>query len=112
MHRDYRVYLDDVAEAASRIRRYVPDLAALEDQKTLDAVIRNLEIIGEAVKKVPDEVRASYSEIDWRRISGLRDILIHQYFGIDLDIIRDIVLHKVPQLEEAVRGILGGTEER
>jgi uncharacterized protein with HEPN domain len=112
MHRDYRVYLDDVAEAASRIRRYVPDLAALEDQKTLDAVIRNLEIIGEAVKKVPDEVRASYPEIDWRRISGLRDILIHQYFGIDLDIIRDIVLHKVPQLEEAVRGILGGTEER
>ena len=111
MQRDYRVYLDDIVEATSRIRQYAPEIAALEDQKTLDAVVRNLEVIGEAVKRIPENIRTAYPQIDWRRISGLRDILIHQYFGIDLEIIRDIVLRKVPQLEEAIRGILRGTDE-
>ncbi len=111
MQRDYRVYLDDIVEAVARIRQYAPEITALEDQKTLDAVVRNLEIIGEATKRVPENIRAKYPQIDWRRISGLRDILIHQYFGIDLEIIRDIVLHKVPQLGEAIRGIVRGTDE-
>ena len=59
MQRDYRVYLDDIVEAVSRIRQYAPEIAALEDQKTLDAVVRNLEIIGEAVKRIPENIRGS-----------------------------------------------------
>ena len=67
------------------------------DQKTIDAVVRNLEVIGEAAKTVPDEVRKVIA-VEWNRIFGLRDVLIPEYFGIDVDIIWDIVQNKVPDL--------------
>jgi uncharacterized protein with HEPN domain len=69
-------------------------------------VVRNLEIIGEAAKKLPDGVRLNHPEIDWKRIAGLRDILIHEYFGVDEDIIWDIVENKIGALDEVVQGIL------
>jgi len=59
------------------------------DSKTLDAVVRNLEVIGEAVKMLPDEIRSRQPDVDWQKIAGLRDILIHRYFGIDPEIIQD-----------------------
>ena len=71
-----------------------------------DGVIRNLEIIGEAVKNLPDDIKKHYPEVEWRKIAGLRDILIHAYFGVDLEIIWDIVKNKVPELKEMVRKIL------
>ena len=71
-----------------------------------DGVIRNLEIIGEAVKNLPDDIKKDYPEVEWRKIAGLRDILIHAYFGVDLEIIWDIVRNKVPELKEMVRKIL------
>ena len=71
-----------------------------------DGVIRNLEIIGEAVKNLPDDVKKDYPEVEWRKIAGLRDILIHAYFGVDLEVIWDIVKNKVPELKEMVREIL------
>lgn len=109
MPRDYRVYLDDMLEAAGRIREYTSgmtpdDLAG--DRRSLDAVVRNLEVIGEAAKGVPEEVRSKHPAVDWKKIAGLRDILIHQYFGIDIDIIWDVVRNKLPVLEERVRRIL------
>ena len=61
------------------------------DRKTLDAMIRNLEIIGEAVKKIPPDIRAEMPDIEWQRIAGLRDILAHAYFAVDTDIIWDIL---------------------
>ncbi len=69
-------------------------------------MIRNLEIIGEASKSVPHAVRSSYPEIDWARIGGLRDVLIHHYFGIDLEIIWDIIQTKLPNLEAQIERIL------
>jgi len=109
MPRDYRVYLDDMLEATGKIREYVAGLS-LEglkgDSKTLDAVVRNLEIIGEAAKKVPEEVRASTPDVEWKKIAGLRDILIHEYFGIDVNIIWDIITNKLPALEDEVKKIL------
>ena len=81
MPRDYRVYLDDILEAVSRIESYTADLTAAQfskDPKTLDAVVRNLEIVGEAVKKLPDEVRVKCPSVEWKKIAGLRDILIHE----------------------------------
>ena len=78
MPRDYRVYLEDIQRAAVRIRGYTEGLskeAFLEDPKTVDAVVRNLEIIGEAAKQVPLAVRMRCRDVEWARLAGLRDIL-------------------------------------
>ena len=109
MPRDYKVYLDDFLEAATKIRDYTKGLT-LEglkgDAKTLDAVVRNLEIIGEAAKKVPEEIRRRCPDVEWKRIAGLRDILIHEYFGIDVNIVWDIVRNRLSPLERQIRKIL------
>ncbi len=76
------------------------------DDKTVDAVVRNLEVIGEAVKRLPPELRARRSDIEWQRIAGLRDILIHEYFGVDIDILWDVIVNKLPALEHAVESLL------
>ncbi|MGH7409937.1 MAG: HepT-like ribonuclease domain-containing protein [Candidatus Methylomirabilis sp.] len=109
MPRDYRVYLEDILEAIGKITRYTAGLSLKtfsEDSKTLDAVVRNLEVVGEAIKNVPDGVRLRYPAVDWRRIAGLRDILVHEYFGIDVQIIWDIVTSKLPDLERQIWQIL------
>ena len=79
MPRDFRVYLEDILGAISKIRRYTDGLSKqgfAADEKTLDAVIRNLEVIGEAVKQLPADLRARQPGLDWQKIAGLRDILI------------------------------------
>ncbi len=109
MPRDYKVYLEDILGASDKVRRYMTGLSFetfSNDEKTLDAVIRNLEVIGEAVKNIPEEIRSEHSDVDWQKIAGLRDILIHKYFGIDLEIIWDIIQNKLPGLEKRVRQIL------
>ena len=86
MPRDYKVYLEDILEAIGKVSRYTVGLsqeAFSGDEKTLDAVVRNLEVIGEAIKKVPGKIRSKYPEVEWKKIAGLRDILIHEYSGID-----------------------------
>jgi len=106
MPRDYKVYLEDNLEAVEKIRTYLSGLewpAASQDPKTYDAVIRNLEIIGEAVKNLPPEFKDTMPGIEWRKIGGLRDILAHQYFGIDEAIIGDIVENKLSSLEKAAQ---------
>jgi uncharacterized protein with HEPN domain len=107
--RDPRVFLDDIVDACRKINRYIGD-SDLErfrsDEKTLDAVIRNLEIIGEAAKKLPPEVRTAMPSVEWQRIAGLRDVLIHEYFGIDAEIIWDIVITRIPALQATVEAFL------
>jgi uncharacterized protein with HEPN domain len=92
--------------AAEKVRRYTagmtaPDFAA--DEKTRDAVLRNLEIIGEAAKQIPGEARAQARSLDWRKIAAFRDIVAHAYFGIDEAILWDIVKTKIPELLVALR---------
>ncbi len=109
MPRDAGVFLDDILDACRKIHRYTADLTLEQfrsDEKTIDAVVRNLEVIGEAAKKVTEEVRSRMPDVEWQRIAGLRDILIHEYFGIDLDIIWDIVQTKVPSLQARVGEVL------
>lgn len=109
MPRDFKLYLEDILEAIARIQRYtagqsLPQFS--QDEKAVDAVVRNLEVIGEAVKKIPDEMRQKHPSMEWRKIAGLRDILVHEYFGIDVEIIWDIVQNKLPPLERSVRSLL------
>ena len=109
MPRDFRVYLEDILEATRKITAYTCSLskaAFLVDEKTIDAVVRNLEVIGEAVKNLPEDLRAQHSVVEWKKIAGLRDILIHEYFGLDAEIVWDIVQNKVPVLDREVRTML------
>ena len=86
--RDPLLFLEDIQESLSKINRYIEgmeysDLA--KDEKTIDALIRNLEIIGEAVKNIPDTLRKKYPEVEWKEAAALRDVLIHDYFVVDLE---------------------------
>jgi len=106
MPRDLRLYLDDILEAIHQIRSYMEGLdeeAFSTDRKTQDAVIRNLEVIGEAAGNLPDQFQKNAPEIDLRKIKGLRNILIHEYFGINLPIIWDVVQSKLGPLETVCR---------
>ena len=105
MPRDILVYLEDIQTAIARIRDYIQayDFERFQkDFKTIDAVVRNLEIIGEAVKKIPSPLKSQYPSMDWQKIAGLRDMLIHEYFGIDTEILWDIVQTKLNPLSETV----------
>jgi uncharacterized protein with HEPN domain len=109
MSRTSDIYLQDIVDAISRIESYVEGttrLAFETDRMRFDAVIRNLEIIGEAVKRVPNPIRKNHPSVAWRKIAGLRDRLIHAYFDIDIDIIWDIVHSELPILKTQVREII------
>ena len=102
MQRDYTHYIQDMKEAISKILRYTEDVdyeAFCANELLMDGVIRNLEIIGEAAKKIPAEIRKEHPGIEWNKISGLRDVLAHSYFGIDTEIIWDVVRNKIPKLK-------------
>jgi len=106
MPRDYKVYIDDIIEAIERIRDYTTGLSLetfSNDRKTVDAVNRNLAIIGEAVNRIPEEIKTKYQNIEWYKIIGLRNILIHDYFRVDLEIIWDIIENKLFLLEKQVK---------
>ena len=101
MSREYRLFLEDMRTACEKILKYTQRLTREQlvgDAKTFDAVMRNLEVVGEACKHIPPDVRAQYPDINWRKIAGLRDVVIHEYFGVDVEIIWDIVTHEVPTL--------------
>lgn len=105
MSRDLTLYLDDIISAISFIREFTYDMTRVSfgaDVRTQHACIRNLEVIGEAVKHIPDEVRSVVPEIEWKKIAGLRDIISHEYFGIDVDIIWDVIESKIPDLESHI----------
>ena len=94
--------IEDMLERIRRIERFVADLdreAFLRDEKTIDSVVRNLEVIGEAASRLPGEFRESHAAIPWRRIVGLRHRIVHEYFDVDLDIVWTIVRAELPELK-------------
>lgn len=106
--KDDSVYLHHILEAIERIQQYVLEgrEGFLAETICQDAVIRNLAVIGEAVKKLSKASRAAQPAIPWRQIAGMRDVLIHDYFGIDLEQVWAAVQRDLPQLEEAIRTLL------
>jgi uncharacterized protein with HEPN domain len=103
--KDDRLYLGHIREAAERIVAYGRDGEDRfrTDLRTQDAIIRNLQVMGEAVKKVSAETRESHPEIPWRDIAGMRDRVVHDYFGVSLDIVWDVTVNHVPPLLEKLR---------
>jgi len=105
MSRDELMYLHDIVDSCERLLRYTSGLTKeqlLADEKTYDAVVRNLEVIGEAAKHVSDKLRSQIPDIEWRKIAGMRNLLAHAYFGIDNNILWDVVQNKIPQLAKAI----------
>ena len=102
-------FLNDSKEAILRINVYVENLSYeefLNDIKTQDAVVRNLEIIGEAIKNISEELKEKYPRVPWKDLAGVRDKLIHHYFGVNLDIVWNIVKKELPEIILQLEAIL------
>jgi uncharacterized protein with HEPN domain len=116
--RHYRLYIEDILECIRKIGDYVNGMSFEEfskDTKTVDAVVRNFEIIGEASSQLPKKVKDKYPHIEWRSMIDFRNVIIHEYFGIDLEITWNIIKTKLSPLEEKIKhllDILPGDENR
>jgi uncharacterized protein with HEPN domain len=110
MPRDYKLYLNDILTAIERIENYTYNINSYdefsEQEMVQDAVIKNLMIIGEAVKKIPDEIKVKYPNNNWKNIAGFRDVLIHSYFKINLLIVWDVVENKLSHLKNDIKQML------
>lgn len=106
--RPVRLLLDDICEAAQKATRYTAGMSFetfSQDEKTIDAVVRNLEIIGEAANRLGEEFRDAHREIEWYKVVGLRNRIVHEYFGVDLEIVWQILHHDLRLLYDVIRDI-------
>ncbi len=107
--REIKNLLEDIYDAAGKIISYTKDMSYddfIQDNKTADAVVRNFEIIGEASNRIPDDFKTAHPEIEWRRIIGFRNRIIHEYFGIDYENLWRIKNVNIPTLLELLEQIL------
>ncbi len=103
--RAYKLYLNDIIQAMNKIDNYSKGLdhdSFVNDDMVVDAVLRNIEIIGEAAAQIPESIKQQYSQIPWKRIIGLRNIVIHEYFGVDLENIWKIVTENIPETKPQI----------
>ena len=103
-------YLRHILDETAYLLDHAQDLSReefIQDETLRRAFVRSIEIIGEATKQVPEEFRQKYSHIAWRAMAGMRDRLIHDYFGVDYEIVWDVVINKIPKLNDDIEEILG-----
>jgi len=105
LKKDSQAYLAHIRDAIQVIREYTAEGkdAFFQDRKTQDAVIRNLEIIGEAVKSLPPDIKSRHGSVPWKNIAGMRDRLIHHYFGVNLKMVWGVVENRLDELDRVVQ---------
>jgi uncharacterized protein with HEPN domain len=104
--RNPQLLLDDILSSIAKIARYCASFGReqfLDDEKTIDAVVRNLEIIGEATRQLPEAFTTRHAQVPWAQMAGLRNRIVHEYFGLDLDIIWTIIHDDLPILERQIQ---------
>ena len=109
MKRDTKLYLEDIIENIERIEKSIIKIDKskfLKDEMLQDATIRRLEVIGEATKNIPETIRRKYSHIEWKKIAGIRDIIIHAYFQLDLDSIWEVITNKIADLKKHIKEVI------
>ncbi len=107
--RSQELYLADILEAIANINDFVGAMSLAEfeeDRKTCSAVIHQFQIIGEAVKHISEELIIQHPQISWKDIAGMRNILVHEYFGVDLNLVYETIQHDLPQLKKTVEELL------
>jgi len=114
MKRDYKLFIKDIISAMKSIEEFVEGLSldeVREDDKTSSAVIRKFEIIGEATKHVPEDLKEKYPDIPWKRMAGMRDRLIHAYFGVDYRLVWEAIKIDIPELKPRLQQVLAELEK-
>lgn len=114
MTRSATIYLNDILEYMERAENYVRDMsfeAFSDDLRTSDAVIRCIEVIGEATKQIPDDVRAKFPSIPWRAMAGMRDKIIHSYFNVDLEAVWLVIEEDIPALKPLLERVRASVED-
>ncbi|OHB99451.1 MAG: hypothetical protein A3G70_04175 [Planctomycetes bacterium RIFCSPLOWO2_12_FULL_39_13] len=109
MKRDYRLFIEDIMDCIEKIEQFVGDLSFdefVKDDKTSSAVVRKLEIIGEATKNIPMYIREKYEGLPWNDMAKMRDKIIHAYFGINYKIIWNVIKERLPEIKPTIRQIL------
>lgn len=114
MKRDNKLFVKDIIDAMFSIEKFVEGMTLEElkdDEKTLSAVIRKFEIIGEAAKYMPNKVKEKYNDIKWKSMVGMRDRLIHAYFGIDYNLVWAAIKIEIPKLKPKLKKMLSSFEQ-
>jgi uncharacterized protein with HEPN domain len=103
-----KIFLEDILESIERIEQYTKGITKdefLDDYEKQDAIMKRLEVIGEAVKNIPTGVKKKYPEIPWKDMAGMRDVLIHEYFGVLMERIWDTAKNDIPKLKKQILGL-------
>ena len=107
--RDYGDFVQDILDSVNDVGNFIKGMdfkEFIKDKKTIYSVVRAIEIIGEATKNIPEQIRKKYPDVPWKKMAGMRDRLVHEYFGVDLEILWGTAKEDVPQLKVPVSNVL------
>ncbi|HHT9132200.1 MAG TPA: HepT-like ribonuclease domain-containing protein [Candidatus Tripitaka californicus] len=112
--RDYKLFVKDIWDSINKIEEFTKGLGFeefIKDDKTVSAVIRKIEIIGEAARNIPKSIKQKYPQLNWKGMTGMRDKLIHEYFGVDHEILWKVINEDIPSIKPPVKQILEDMEK-